>query len=515
MYITRFTRMLMAPEGEGSGGGGSVSAIAAQLFHEQQRKSSKSGSNTSHTGGGDDVAESDEGDADSDDDSDSDDDAGKEAGGSALFKSIGKLMGDEGDEADEEEEERPRKKKAKRKAEDDTSEDGSGDEEKTEEQEPSEEEKEKAKRKGKPWDGKSPLTDDELINLELTNKDGAPIGAKPAAGFKVLKERLKSVVEELKTLKSPEAQTKFTTEIETLKTQLTEREKKIEELSSQIEDEMFENSPGFKEAFQKPVDNSIASIREYIDLDPKENPEDFKAANTLFVQASRLAYLGKRREYLKVMDELCDTFVEGGQAVKTAFATDAVNFFTAQKALADAVADKSENRKTIVENKMAEARSKSYSTTEAGIKKFIGKFEADNQRYIESLPDKMRDNFKKSYDESNKTVRQALAQFAATGTLPPSLNEIIGKGIAYDAVESKSATGWGAFVDAINKNKILEKEVAELRAKLKKHGREPAMASGGGGGGVSYESSGKRKSSGSAIFDQIKASDDDDEDDDD
>ena len=493
---------LMSPEDSGTGGGGggkSASAIATQLFNSQN--------NADNDGdGGDedgDSTESGEDDSDHDGGDDSGDDSGKQSRKSWIAEHLKKL-----EDGDDEEEDKPKGKKTKGGS------DKKGASDTTEEEESGEDDgEEKAKdKKSKPteWDGKRSLTDEELLNLDPKGKDGKAITAQPAAAFRVMKDRLRTLSQEVTNLKSPEAFKVHTDKIAELTAQLTERDNKLKELSQQLDDEFFENSPGFIETYQKPVDESLKTMQEFFEhIDEKEDAEDYKAINLLFTKANRLAYSGKKQAYLEVMSELCDEYVKGGSLSKNAFGEACLKYFHAQKELANAKMDKESNRKTVVENRMMEMRSKSYASTEQGVNRFVKKFDADHKTFIENLDPDNQKKFRDSYLSNQKAVNQALAQYAATGKIPEALDTIIAKGVAMDAMEQKFIIFHGAFMDTYRKVEQLQKKLDEANGKLKKYTKEPDRNT----GKTSGSSSPPPRKTGSAIANALAAQGHHDDDD--
>lgn len=339
----------------------------------------------------------------------------------------------------------------------------------------SEQEAEPVKKPFKPdWDGTTPLTDAELLNLELQNRDGRPISAQSAKAFNALKERIKTLNREIETKAASNNNNEVTQKLTALETQLAEREAKLKELQEQVDNEYFESSPGFEETYKKPVTEAVNSLKTYFKkMVGDEYADDRRELSTMFDEAAKFATAGDRAEFLEAMDSIAEKFLQGGTALKTAFIGDAKDFYVAHNALAKALQEKGGDRQKLVESKIAELRSKSKIGIERDIARHIQRFEAEQASFMESVGPDMATKFKSLYQESDKETRQLLTEFSATGRVPEKLHDIIARGVTYKAVEANGKVAWAALQDAGNKNTILKKKIAELETKLARYTGEP------------------------------------------
>lgn len=494
MHTKRFQLgLILSPEsGDGSSGGsGSIGAIATQLFN-----------NGNHTEGN--------GNTGPDSGADSGDSAGGESTGDhdSSLSGNSKSKQGKGEKANS-----PILEQLKRQQAGESGGNGTSGESADNSAEEGSEEKGNGDGNGNRQEGKKKqeeLTDEELLNIEdkdITTKDGKPPSAQVTVLVNNLKKHLKDRNDEVVRLKSELSKNSNEAlggRIKELETQLTEKDKSISTLQSQIDDEFFEKSAGFLETFKKPVDSSLELMVEYFEeYNTPEHTREQKEIGDLFAQATSFANQGKRAQFLSVIDKIAESYIDGGASIKASFVSDSKDFFVAQREYNKALSEKGENRKKLVQNKLEETRAKNRVGAERGIDSHVNKFEATNSKFMESLDETTRGKFQSLYRENAKSAKSMLAEFAATGIMPDALNDIIAKGVTYDAASANASVAWSAFNDGVNKVRILEKENNELKARLARYTKEPDQSqqrsSGNGGNPVNGNRTGK-----SAIMEQLR-----------
>ena len=314
------------------------------------------------------------------------------------------------------------------------------------------------------------LSDEDLLKAKAVNKDGREISVQPAKLITGLKTRVQTLLSELeeakKTTVAPE-------EVETLKTQLTEKDNKIKELQDRIDEEFFENSEGFKQTYSEPLNKSIKSVQSFF-KHLAEDKAELASVQELFNEASNFAAAGNKEDFDSVIDKIAENYIDGGTVKKNSFARSSEKYFEQYRDYAQAIETKGEARRKMVESRITENRSKDISSIENDIERHVKKHLVDNKVFVDNLPKEMKVEYEKSVQTVREAAKQGIAQFALTGKMPEILNQLISRGVTYNAVEKQKEIGWAAFRDAVNRNKMAEEKIAELEKKLGKFTKEPS-----------------------------------------
>lgn len=317
------------------------------------------------------------------------------------------------------------------------------------------------------------LTDEELLKAKALRPDGREITLQPAVLIKNLKSRVQSQAAEIENLKKTVVPTE---EIETLKSQLTEKDSKIQELQERIDEEFFENSEGFKQTFSEPLNKAISSVKKFFNhlSDDKAATSDVQS---LFNEASEKAAAGDKEAYDVIVDKIAEEYIAGGTVLKNSFARNAERYFELYNQYAEAINTKGAARKKLVESRVSDNRSKDIASVENDIERAVKKHSIESKLFIDALPPDLKKSYQADINSMREAAKQGIAQFAITGKLPEILNTLISRGVTSNAIEKQREMGWNAFRDSVNQNKLLEQEIESLKKKLGKFTAEPKSSS--------------------------------------
>jgi hypothetical protein len=316
-------------------------------------------------------------------------------------------------------------------------------------------------------------SDDDLLKLDpakIQNARGAPLSPKAADAFSRLKKGLTTKHTENEALKK---------EIEGLKTQLTEREgydpeldKKYKSLKSEYDSEYFEKTDAFKEAYEKPIEVIKNDINNYFEIDPQDS-DTIREVSGLFKQASELAAAGKKMAFAKVLNDIAEKHVDGGNVIQQMFSSDMLKWYDAINEYTKIYKVKDEERKQIISDKLKSRRNEGAGKIIGTIEEGVTSFKRNKKAVIDNLPDKLRDEYVKEIDDYAASIKDSVADFQLTGSLTPAITEVLQRGITSKAIEKELGIAWTAFGDIKNKNKILQDQVNDLQSKLTKLTGEP------------------------------------------
>ena len=321
-------------------------------------------------------------------------------------------------------------------------------------------------------EGKKELTDQELLELDetkLVNAKGQPVSAATSATIKKFKESLTkktaAIAELEEKLKAGPQLTEESPEIKLIKEENSK-------LKKQIDDEYFEKSDAFKQAFVAPVQESISKLNQYF-THLTEDDGSAKELNALFAKAGKAAKSGDRVGFAKILDEIAEDHVDGGTAMKSVFGSDMLEWFKLTQAHEKAFNDKNEDRKKIVTRTLAEQRRSNVSSIDRDIQDGVAQFEFSKKAVLDGLNGEEKENYTKLYKERFSKVTESIGEFSITGKVNKDLTDVINDGVIAPALKHELNIAWAGFKDSMNKVAMLEKELAEVKSKLGKVSREP------------------------------------------
>jgi hypothetical protein len=321
-------------------------------------------------------------------------------------------------------------------------------------------------------DTKKELTDQELLDLDetkLVNAKGQQVSSATSATIKKFKESLTkktaTIAELEEKLKAGPQLTEESPEIKLIKEENAK-------LKKQIDDEYFEKSDAFKQAFVAPVQESINKLNQYF-THLTEDDGSAKELNSLFAKAGKAAKAGDRVGFAKLLDEIAEDHVDGGTAMKSVFGSDMLEWFKLTQAHEKAFSDKNEDRKKIVTRTLAEQRRSNVSSIDRDIQDSVSQFEFSKKAVLDGLEGEEKENYTKLYKDRFNKVTESIGEFSITGKVNKDLTDVINDGVIAPALKHELNIAWAGFKDSMNKVSMLEKELAEVKARLGKVSREP------------------------------------------
>ncbi len=308
-----------------------------------------------------------------------------------------------------------------------------------------------------------------LLDLDIDkvkNGKGQPISSEASKTMKRFKSKLESLSKENEELKKVgKADPQLTEKLTTL-------EKENAEYKKRIDDEHFESSPAFKEAFIQPVVKATERVSSYF-TGVDEKSDDAKEINALFAKAYSLAEKGDEAGYDKVVDSFIEDGWIEGTVRKGKFLQDMGTMFTSVLDKTKALTDKNEERKKIVERRIEDTRKANITGIDKDISSYIDRFKVERAPILEGLKGEQLKEYSDKIEASVPKVKKAIAEFAVTGKITGDLSEVIQKGIGYDAIDHERNLAWIAYKDSQNQIAVLRKQLEEKEKSLGKYTREP------------------------------------------
>jgi len=347
--------------------------------------------------------------------------------------------------------------------------------------------------------------DKELLDIDETkvvNAKGNQVSRESADTMRKFKESLKKKAETIAELEKKLKETPQLTENSDFKAIKEENEK----LKKQIDDELFEKSEGFTQAFVAPVNRSIEKIGKYFsDIDPDDSSG--KEINNLFKKAGVAAKAGNDITFNKILDQIAEDYLQGGVAMKAIFGKDMIEWYDATQAHEKAYSDKSENRKQLTTRLLAEQRKKNVMSVDNSINQYVSEFEISKKAVLDGLNDEERKNYSDLFKGRASKASDSISEFAVNGKINGSLTEIINDGVIAPALRHELDIAWAGYKDVMNKSKIQDKEISDLKAKLAKLSKEPSDRTSGSYVTNGSQQSPNRKSGSSRIFEALSGVD--------
>jgi regulator of replication initiation timing len=283
--------------------------------------------------------------------------------------------------------------------------------------------------------------DDAILNVpldSLKNKQGVPISDYVKDHIKTLR----SSIGKYKT-KAEELEKKLQSTEKAPPEELTKLQKENEELRARIDTEHFENSDAFKETYIAPLNAASKDVEKFFPAELDKEQTALLASK--FEEAKNAAMKGDEITFYKVVDDISEEFIDGGSALKNAFAAKMGKFHEKLVDYTNAYKDKSEARKQHVEKFTKEMRQKNSGSIEVEIDSYVDKMVTDKAELIDALPEAIRTEYMKNLDEGKKVIKNGLARMALTGETPKEMREILKKGVIADAIVQENrvlATGY-------------------------------------------------------------------------
>lgn len=320
-------------------------------------------------------------------------------------------------------------------------------------------------------DNKTGGEEEDILNLDpasLRSKSGAPITNEAQANFNKIKDfakKYKSEVAELKTkLEKAQSTESSAPEVEAMK-------KELDELRSRVDIEQFESSEGFIQTYEKPMIDAKNAVAKFFPSSMEE--DDVVKLTAAFKQAHDSAIKGNEVEFYRIVDDISDNLVDGGQSLKNAFAGKMEKYYEKLIAWAEAKTNKGEDRKKFVERNMQEVRGRNTKGVEASVEDYIRKVMADKAELLDGIDETQRTKYVKSIEDNRAVVKNHLAKMTVTGEVSSELAAIIQKGIVADSLGQENAILAQGYIDAGRRIKQLEEKVAKFEQARKGNSNRP------------------------------------------